>query len=76
MTMDWRDTVIATIHATRPGSEEQIIRSYTVCGKCWDRLGQHVTKGVKDANSKLADKGINARVEIVDGRDTRFDDVN
>lgn len=74
--MDWRRTVVATIHAIKPGAEEQIVRSYTVCGKCWDKLGQHVTSGVEQANAKLGSKGISARVEIVDGRETRFDDID
>ena len=76
--MDWRDTVVATIHARKldkPDQEEKCVTSYVVCGKDWDRLGHRVVKGVEDANVKLAGK-VKARLELVDGREKRFDDID
>ena len=68
--MDWRKTVVATIHAAATGKEEQVIRSYVTCAKCWDKRGSVVQEGVDKFNAKQT--GSVARVEIVDGREERF----
>ena len=74
--MDWRKTVVATIHAIKPGdSDETVIKSYVVCCNCWAKRGKIVRDGVEKSNVNLAPKGIKARLEVVDGSEARFDDV-
>ena len=73
--MDWRRTVVATIHAKTDGKEEKCIRSYVVCAGCWDKLGHTVKEGVAKGLAAIRAKGRTDEVwlETVDGRGSRFD---
>ena len=76
--MDWRKTVVATIHAKTDKTPEKVIKSYVVCVECWDKVGHRVTDGVDKFNAKNVGSadGATAWTEIVDGREERFNDFD
>jgi hypothetical protein len=71
--MDCRKTVIATVYGTPKGKAEKIASQYVQCDKCWEERKHHLENGVKAAQAKMPDAKI--RVELVDGRDARFNDL-
>lgn len=71
--MDCRETVIATIYASSPKIQEKIVAQYCSCAKCFDKRKHNLEKGIADSIAKNPE--VSARIEIVDGRDSRFNDV-
>ena len=72
--MDWRRTVVATVHGAPTGKPEECLKAYVVCDHCWDKLGKDTVDGVASSNARLGERG-HARLEVVDGRDARFDAI-
>lgn len=76
--MDWRKTVVATVHVKPENGEEKCIRSYVVCVKCWDKRSHIVREGLEKAKANLAAKGSKSEawLETIDGREERFNDFD
>lgn len=69
--MDWKRTVIATIHGTPEGGEgEQVLKKYVQCSQCYERHHTALHGGVETARARMPQ--CNVRLEIVDGRDPKF----
>lgn len=73
--MDWRKTTIATIYGVPKGkTAEEIVRQFCSCSECWDKRKVAFYEGVAKSTAKLPECKI--RTEIVDGRESRFDDLD
>ncbi len=74
--MDWKRTVLATVHAKSNSTEEKIVSSWTLCGKCWDKIGSVIQEGVDKFNATHGanpdSNGKSAWLEVVDGRSKQF----
>jgi hypothetical protein len=65
--LDCKSTVLATIHRTVNDGPEEIVRSYTLCAKCWDERGPVVRQAVDKVVARSPQ--LKARLEVVDGRE-------
>lgn len=64
--LDCRSTVLATIHRSVDDGPEEIVRSYTMCAKCWDQRGSVVREAIDKVTAR--NPQLKARLEVVDGR--------
>lgn len=73
--MDCRRTVSAEIVVDySDGRPEAIVRTYTLCAKCWDKYAPNVQHGIDKAMAKNA--SIKGRVDVVDGRQVFEDEAD
>ena len=64
--MDWRETVIATVHGRQGEAEEKVMRTFVQCGKCYDQRAHLLNDAVVSAAAKRPD--VKLRIEVTDGR--------
>lgn len=64
--MDWRRTVTAELSRHLPGEPEEVIGSYTMCAKCWDKNKANLEEGMARAVARRPD--LNPKLDVVDGR--------
>lgn len=64
--MDWRRTVTAELSRHLAGEPEEVIGSYTMCAKCWDKSKPQLDAGIAKAVTRRPD--LNPKLDVVDGR--------
>lgn len=64
--MDWNRTVNAELFRSVAGGAESVVRSYTLCAKCWDKVAPIIAEGIAKVTAKHPE--LKARLEIIDGR--------
>lgn len=66
--MDCTRTVHAELHRSADGHPEEVVRTFILCAKCWDKALPIIQEGINKAQIRSADQHFSGWMDIVDGR--------